>query len=159
MKRQGGGDLFGSEGAGVFLFVDKLDLSDPHIVVVEIECLGVIDRMTDFDFVPDIGWRHLIEAAFKADGGIVIDHAFMPDEKDFIQFGCCQSSDGHPVHRRIVAVNGSLADSGMQFVVVVLLKPQPEGLVDVLKADCLMHAAKKTFPDGSKQPFYLSFFM
>ena len=37
--------------------------------------------MSDLDFVSDIGRRHLIEAAFEADGGIIVDHALMSDVK------------------------------------------------------------------------------
>jgi len=43
--------------------------------------------VTEFDFLSDISGRDLIERALEADGRIVIDDAFVTDEKDLVEFG------------------------------------------------------------------------
>ena len=78
-------DLLGPEGTGIFLFIHPFDSAHPHITVIEIKVLRVVDGVSDFDSVSDIGRRYLIKATFEADGGIVIDHAFIADEEDLIQ--------------------------------------------------------------------------
>ena len=83
MKGQMGRDLLGPEGAGIFLFVEKLDPADPNAIIIEVELFGLIDRMADFDPLADIGGGDFVERTFEADGGIVIDDPFMADEKDF----------------------------------------------------------------------------
>jgi len=77
VKGKGVGNGFGPEGAGVFIFVDQFYSPHPDAVVVEIEFLGVVDGMTDLDSVSDVGRRRLIDVAFEADGGIIIDNPFV----------------------------------------------------------------------------------
>ena len=77
----------GPEGTGIFLFVQEFDFAHPHAIVVEEELLGIIDGMTEFYFLADVGCRNLIDGALEADGGVVIDHPFMTDEEDLVQFG------------------------------------------------------------------------
>ena len=40
-------------------------------LVIEIEFLGIIDGVAEFDFLADIGGGDLVEGALEADGGIV----------------------------------------------------------------------------------------
>ena len=84
MKGQMGQDLLRSEGAGILLFIEQPDLTHPNTVVIEVELLRVIDRVSDFDTLTDIGGGDFIERTFKADGGVVIDDPFVANEKDFI---------------------------------------------------------------------------
>ena len=87
MEGDVGGHGLGPEGAGIFFFVQEFDSSHPHAVVVEEEFLGIIDGMTEFYFLADVGCRDLIDGALEADGGVVIDHPLVTDEEDLIQFG------------------------------------------------------------------------
>jgi hypothetical protein len=116
-----GGDRLGAEGTGVFLFIQELDFADPHTVVIEGEVLRVIDGVTEFDFLSDVGRGHLVEGAFEADGGIVIDYPFMTNEEDLIEFGLRESMDLHSGNGGVVTVDGPLPDSFMKFVMVILL--------------------------------------
>jgi hypothetical protein len=79
-----GQDLLGPEGTGILLFIEQPDLTYPNPVVIEIEFPRVIDGVADLDPLTDIGSRDLVERAFEADGGIVIDDPFVADEKDFV---------------------------------------------------------------------------
>ncbi len=79
-----GRDLLGSKGAGILLFIEQLDPAHPKAVVIEVEILGGIDGVADFDPLTDIGGGDLVERTFEADGGIVINDPFVADEKDFI---------------------------------------------------------------------------
>ena len=65
--------MLGAEGAGVLFFIEQLDAAHPNAVVIEIELLGIVDRVTEFDLLADIRGRDLVEGALEADGGIVID--------------------------------------------------------------------------------------
>ena len=134
MEGEIGGDFLGPEGAGVFLFVQELDPAHPDAIVVEVEFLGVIDGVTELDLLADIGRGDFIERAFEADGGIVIDDAFVTDEEDLIEFGFGESSDIDPGEGGIVAVDGSLPDAAVELVVVIVLEPEPEGLIELLEA-------------------------
>ena len=149
-------DLLGPEGTGIFLFIHLFDSAHPHITVIEIKVLGVIDGVSDLDSVSDIGRGDLIEAPFEADGGIVIDHAFIADKEDLIQLRLGESSDGHCVDGGIVAIHRSLPNAGMQLVVVVLLEPQPEGLVEFFEADLPLHSGEEAVSDRSEKAFMLS---
>ena len=51
MEREGGGDALGSEGAGVFFFIQEFDFAHPHTAVIEEEFLGVVDRVAEFYFL------------------------------------------------------------------------------------------------------------
>jgi len=79
-----GRDLLGSEGAGIFLFIEQPNFAYSNAVVIEIELFGGIDGMADFDPLTDVGGGDFVKGPFEADGGIVIDHPFVADEKDFI---------------------------------------------------------------------------
>ena len=104
----------------------------------------------------DIGRGHLVQRTFEADGGIIVNNAFMADEEDLIQFRPGESSDGHCFHRGIIAIDRSLPDACMQLVVIVLLEPQPEGLVEFFEADTPLYPREETLTDGPKQPFHLT---
>jgi hypothetical protein len=93
VEGQVGGDLLGPEDTGVFLFVHQLDPPYPHVVVIEVEFLGIVHRVPDFHPLPDIGGRDLVYGPFEADGGIIVDDPFMADEEDFIQFGLGEPAD------------------------------------------------------------------
>jgi hypothetical protein len=79
-----GRDLLRPEGAGILLFIEQPDLAYPKTVVIEVDLLGGIDRVTDLDTLTDIGGGDFVERTFEADGGIMIDDPFVADEKDFI---------------------------------------------------------------------------
>jgi hypothetical protein len=87
VKGEVGGDAVGAEGMGVFFFIQLLDSAHTDGVVIEVEFPGLIDGMADLDFLSYIGGGYFIEGAFKADGGIIVNHAFMADEEDLVQFG------------------------------------------------------------------------
>jgi len=118
-----GWDALGPEGAGVFLFVQELDCANSYAVIVEVELVGVVNGVAEFDFVSDVCGRHLIEGAFEADGGIVIDESFVADEEDLIEFGLTEAAEFYPGYGCVVAVNGFIADAVVELVVVVFLEP------------------------------------
>jgi hypothetical protein len=151
-----GGDGFGSEGAGVFFFIEQLDCAHAAPIVIEVEGIRVIDGVSDFDALADIGWGYFIEGAFEADGGIVVDYAFVAQEEDLIEFSFGQSGDGDAGNGGVVAVDGSLIDAGVDLVVVVVPEPKPEGLVDLFEGDVFMEATEEAFSDGSKEAFDFS---
>ena len=41
-------------------------------------------------------------------------------------------------------------------MMVVLLKPQPEGLIEFVKGDAFLDPGEKTLPDGPEKSFHLS---
>jgi hypothetical protein len=79
-----GQDLLRPKGAGILLLIEQPDFAHPDTIVIEVELLRVIDGVSDFDTLTDIGGGDLVERTFKADGGIMIDDSFMTDEKDFV---------------------------------------------------------------------------
>ena len=87
MEGEIGWDLLRSEGAGVFLFVQELDPAYSDFIVVEVEFLGVIDGVAEFDPLADIGRWDLIEGALEADGCVVVDYPLVTDEENLIEFG------------------------------------------------------------------------
>jgi hypothetical protein len=42
-------------------FIEQFDFAHPHAVVIEVEFLGVIDGVADFDSLADICGGHLID--------------------------------------------------------------------------------------------------
>jgi hypothetical protein len=140
VEGEGGGDTLRAEGAGVFSFIQELDPAHPDVIVIEVELLGIVDRVTELDSLADVGLGDFVEGAFEADGGIVIDHALVADEEDLVEFGLGESTDLHPGDGGIVAVDGFIVDATMKLMVVVVLEPEPEGLVDLLKAEGLLEA-------------------
>jgi hypothetical protein len=151
-----GGDLLGTEGAAVLTFVQELDPAHPDFVVIEIKFLGVIDGVTEFDFLADIGLRHLVEGALKTDGGIVVDYALVADEEDLVELGFGEPADFDPSNRGIVAVDRPFLDAAMDLVMVVILEPQPEGLIEFVEADSLLDAGEEALPDGPEKAFHFS---
>jgi len=141
------------EHARIFPFVETPDPAHPDIVIIKEEFFGVIDGMSQFDLLPDIGGRRLIEASLETDGGVVIDHPLMPDQKDLVQFGFGQPADVDPVQGGVVAVDRPLVDAGVNLVVVIVMQPDPECLVEFVDADVVPDVAQKTIPHGSKEPF------
>ena len=156
MEGEVGWDALGSEGAGVFLFVQELDGANPYAVVVEVELLGVVHRVSELDFLPDVCGRHLIEGAFEANGGIVIDDPFVANEEDLIEFGLGEASEFYPGYGCVVAVDGFIADAVMELVVVIFLESKPKSLVEVLARDALLDSGREAFPDSPKEAFYFS---
>ena len=96
MEREIGGDGVGTEGAGIFFFIEQFDSAHPDAVVIEVEILGVVNGMADLDFVSYIGRWYLVKSAFETDSGIVIDQSFVSDEEDLIEFGPGKSADVDP---------------------------------------------------------------
>ena len=156
MKGELGVDLLGPEGAGIFLFIEELDPADTDPVIVEVEFLGIIHRMTELDLLTDIGGRNFIESALEADGGVIIDHPLVTDEEDLIQFGLGEPADLYPSHRGLVAVHGAFPEAAMELVVVILLEPEPEGLVEFGQADAFLDTGQEAVPHGSKKSFHFS---
>ena len=126
------GDGFGPEGACVFPFVHELDSAHPDAVIVEEKRIGVIDGVTDLDALTDIGGWDLVDGALEADGGIVIDDAFVADKEDLVELCLGKPPDGDSGDGCIVAVNGPLTDAGVDLVVVVVPEPEPEGLIELV---------------------------
>ena len=56
----------------------------------------------------------------------------------------------------VVAVDGALTDAGVDFMVVVLPEPEPEGLIEFIEGDSLLYAGEEAFADGPEEPFHLS---
>jgi len=150
------GNLLGAEGAGVFLFVEELDSAHADVIVIEVEFPWVIDGVTELDLLTDIGKGDLIQIALEADGGIVIDDAFVAYEKDLIEFGLGQSPDIDSGQGCVVAVDGPLADAGMELVVVIVLEPQPEGLIELLEGDPLLYPGEEAVADRSEESLMVS---
>jgi len=149
-------DLLGPEGAGIFLFVEQLDPADPKAIVIEVEFFGLIDRVTNLDALADIGGRDLIERTLEANGGIVIDDPLMADEEDLIKLGPGQSSDEHAAHRSVIPVDGSFLDTGVEFMVIVVLEPESEGFVQFLQGYPLLNDGEEAFSHGPKEAFHFS---
>jgi hypothetical protein len=156
MKGELGVDLLGPEGAGIFFFIEELDPADTDPVIVEVEILGIIHGMTKLDLLTDIGGRHFIESALEADGGVIIDHPLVTDEEDLIQFGFGQPPDLYAGDPRLVAVDRAFSDTAMKFVVVILLEPEPEGLVEFGQGDSGLNPGEETVPDRAEESFMLS---
>ena len=85
MEGDGISDGLRPEDSCIFLFIDKPDSSHPDVVIVEIEFLGIVNRMTDLDAVPDVGGRHLIDAAFEAYRSVVIYYTLAAYQEDLIK--------------------------------------------------------------------------
>jgi hypothetical protein len=134
VKGQMSRDLLGPERAGIFLFVEQLDPADPNAIVIEVELFGLIDRMADLDPLADIGGGDFIESSLEADGGIVIDHSFVADEEDFVELAPGESSDEHPAHGSVITIDGSILDAGVEFMVIIVVKPESEGFVEFLQS-------------------------
>jgi len=156
MKGELGEDLLGAEGAGIFPFIEQFDPADADTVVIEVELFGVIDGVADFDALADIGGGDLIEGTFETDGGVVIDHSFVAEEEDFIEFGPGEAADGDAAGGGVIAVHGALADAGVDFMVVVFLEPETEGLVQFFQGEALLEARQESFADRPEKPFDLA---
>jgi hypothetical protein len=135
VKRDAGGDGFGFEGAGVFPFIHEIDPSHPQAIVIEKEFLRVVDGVSDLDSLSDISRGDFINAPFKTDSGVVIDHAFMADEKDLVQFGLGKSPNGYSFNRDVIPIDGPFSDTGVQLVMILIIEPKPEGLIEFVQAD------------------------
>ncbi len=81
MKGKGIADGLGSEGMGVFFFVQEFYSSHPYAVVVKIKFPGIIDGMADLDTLPDIGSGDFIKVALEADCGVVVGDPLVSDEE------------------------------------------------------------------------------
>jgi len=147
-------DLLGPEGAGILVFVQQFDSAHSKAVVIEIELFGVIDGVADLDPLTDIGGGDLVERTFEADGGVVIDDPFVADEEDLIELGPGEPADEYPAYRGVIAIDGSLPDAGVKFMVIVLLEPESESFVDLLQGNALLEAREKPFTDGPKETFH-----
>jgi hypothetical protein len=156
VKGQAGRDLLGPKAAGILFFVKQSDLPYSNTVVIEVECFGVIDRVADLDPLPDIGAGNLIERTFEADGGIVIDHPFVANEKDFIELLSGEPADQHPAHRALIAVDRSFLDASMEFMVIILIQPEREGFIELLQSQTLLESREEAFSHRPKEAFHLS---
>lgn len=156
MEREVGGDGPWPECSGIFFFIDQFDSADPDAIVIEVEFLGIVHRMSDFDFMADIGWRDLIDSALKADGGIVIDQTFVSDEEDLVEFGPGKPADGNPFYGGIVSVNGPFTDAVMELVMVVFLKPEPKGLIEFVQGDALLDSGEESLSDGAEKSLHFA---
>jgi hypothetical protein len=135
MEGQLGRDLLRPERAGILPFVQQFDSTDSDPVVIEVEFLGFIDGVADFDALADVGGGDFVEGALEADGRIVIDDPFVAEEEDLIQLGFGEPMDGYSAGGGVVAVDGPLADAGVDFMVIIILEPQREGLVEFLQGE------------------------
>jgi hypothetical protein len=151
-----GWDLLGPEGAGILLFVEQLDSSHTNPVVIEVEFFGLIDRMADLDALTDIGGRDFVESTLEANGGVVIDDPFMADQEDLIEFGSGEPADQDSADGSVIAIQGSFVDAGMEFLVVVLLEPESESVVELLQGDLSQDPREKPIPNGAEEAFDLS---
>ena len=155
MKGQMGGNLLGSKGAGILLFIEQLDPTHPNAVIIEVELFGDIDGVADLDTLTDVGGGDLVERPFKADGGVVIDHPFVADEEDLIELSPGEPADQHPAYGSVITVDGSFLDAGVEFMVIVVLEPQSEGFVEFLQGETLLESREESFADCSEEPFHL----
>jgi len=135
-----GQDLLGSEDASIFLFIEQFDLAHPNPVVIEVEFLGGIDGVADFDPLTDVGSRDLVERPLEADGGIVIDDPFVADEEDFIEFLSGESADQDPAHGGVITIDGCLFDPGVEFIVIIVLQPDSESFIKLLQGHPLLES-------------------
>jgi hypothetical protein len=135
-----GRGLLGPKGAGIFLFVQQLDPAHPNAIVIEIELVGGIDGVAELDTLADICGGDLIESALEADGGVMIDDPFVADEEDLVEFGPGQPSDEHPTHGGVIAIDRSLLNAGVKFMVVVVLEPETEGFIEFLQSQALLES-------------------
>jgi hypothetical protein len=148
-------DLLGPKGAGILLFIEELDLAHPNTVVIEVELLGGIDGVADLDPLTDIGGGDLVESPFEADGGIVIDDPFVADEEDFIELLSGEPSDQDPAHGAVITIDGPLLNPGVEFMVIIFLKPETKGFVQFLQGETLLESREESFADCSEEPFHL----
>jgi len=112
--------------------------------------------VADLDTVPDISGRDFIKVALEADRGIVVDDPLVSDEEDLIQFAFGKPTDRHPCDGGVVAVHGALADAAMELIMVVLLKPQPKGVVEFIQGDSLRYPGQEAVPDRAEESFDFS---
>jgi hypothetical protein len=110
--------------------------------------------MTEFDFLTDISRRDFIQRALETDGGIVINDAFMTDEEDLIEFGLGESAKFDAGKGGLIAVDRPVIDTGMEFMVVVLLDPDPKGLIEIIEIEAVLDTGQEALPDGAEEPFY-----
>jgi hypothetical protein len=155
VKGQVSQDLLGSEGPGIFLFVQQFDPAHPNAVVIEVELFGVIDGMADLDTLTDIGGGDLVERTFEANGGVVIDHSFVADEKDFIQLLSGQPADQHSPYGSMITVDGSFLDTGVEFMVIIVFEPKSEGFIEFFQGQTLLESREEPFSYSPKEAFHL----
>ena len=118
------------ESPCILPFIDKFEAANPDILIIEIKLLIRISRMPDINPLPDIRGGNFIYISFEADGGIIVDHPFMPDQKNFIQFRFCGPNDLCMVAGPMIPVDGAFIDAGMQFVVIIIIQPGGERRVE-----------------------------
>jgi hypothetical protein len=112
--------------------------------------------MTEFNFLADIGRRDFIKSTLEADGGIIIGDALVTDEEDLIEFGFGEPADFDSGNGGIIAIDGSIVDAGMVFMVVVILEPDPKGLIEVIEGDTVLDPGEEAIPDGPEKAFHFS---
>jgi len=61
MEGQLGRDLLRSERAGILPFVQQFDSTDSDPVVIEVEFLGFLDGVADFDALADVSSGDFVE--------------------------------------------------------------------------------------------------
>jgi len=140
VKGQIGRDLLGPKGAGILLFIEPFDSAYPNTVVIEVELLGLIDRVADLDPLTDIGSGDFVERPFETDGGIVIDDPFVADEEDLIELDPGQPSDQDAAHGGVITVDGPFLDAGVQFVMVIVVEPESQGFIELLQGHSFLES-------------------
>ena len=80
----------------------------------------------------------------------------MSDEEDLVEFGLGEPSDLETAQGGIVAVDGFYPDAVVELVVVIVAKPEGEGLVELVEGDALLDAREEAVADGAEEPFMLS---
>jgi len=141
---------------GVFFFVQELDSSHPNAVIVEIKFPGIIDGVADLDTLSDVGGRDFIKVALEADCGVVVDDPLVSDEEYLIQFAFGQAADGHPHDGGVVAVYGALAHAAVELMMIILLKPPSEGVVEFIQGDSFRYPGQKAITYRAEKSFMLS---
>jgi len=81
------------KGPCVLPFINKFKTADPDVFIVEIKFLTSIYWMADINTLPDVCGGDFVDISLKTDGGIVIDHPFMPNKKYFIQLRFSRPGD------------------------------------------------------------------
>ena len=56
----------------------------------------------------------------------------------------------------MIAVDGSLIDAGVDLVMVIVIQPDAEGMIEVLDRDVFLNVAEEAFPDGAEKSFHFT---
>jgi len=59
-------------------------------------------------------------------------------------------------HGGLITVDGSFLDAGVEFVMVILVEPEGEGFVELIKGQGLRENREESFPGRPEEAFHLS---